>query len=307
MVNDDNAVTALCEAVARLGRHEFPVRVTPTVRAFLDELSERSASSSTPTTWSATLAKLGPLATHDRRHAAQHGEPDDARGRLQGQRDPRRGRRRTSTAASCPATRRSSSPTSTSCSARDVTREFVHHDIARRDHLRRRRSSTRWPPRCSPRTRARGRCPYMLSGGTDAKAFATLGIRCFGFAPLQLPADAGLRRDVPRRRRAGARSTRCSSACGCSTGSCAPADGGGSSEVHRRLHVRLGVHLCLHANSVRRSACRRADAGEPARNVQTPVNKRGAGARRGARVSGHAVRVARRMRRRSQALRRPSG
>ena len=31
--------------------------------------------------------------------------------------------------------------------------------------------------------------PYMLSGGTDAKAFARLGIRCFGFAPLKLPPD----------------------------------------------------------------------------------------------------------------------
>jgi acetylornithine deacetylase/succinyl-diaminopimelate desuccinylase-like protein len=31
--------------------------------------------------------------------------------------------------------------------------------------------------------------PYMLSGGTDAKAFAKLGIRCFGFAPLKLPPD----------------------------------------------------------------------------------------------------------------------
>jgi acetylornithine deacetylase/succinyl-diaminopimelate desuccinylase-like protein len=31
--------------------------------------------------------------------------------------------------------------------------------------------------------------PYMLSGGTDAKAFQRLGIRCFGFAPLKLPAD----------------------------------------------------------------------------------------------------------------------
>jgi acetylornithine deacetylase/succinyl-diaminopimelate desuccinylase-like protein len=29
----------------------------------------------------------------------------------------------------------------------------------------------------------------MLSGGTDAKAFSTLGIRCYGFAPLQLPPD----------------------------------------------------------------------------------------------------------------------
>jgi acetylornithine deacetylase/succinyl-diaminopimelate desuccinylase-like protein len=31
--------------------------------------------------------------------------------------------------------------------------------------------------------------PYCLSGGTDAKAFSTLGIRCFGFSPLRLPAD----------------------------------------------------------------------------------------------------------------------
>ena len=31
--------------------------------------------------------------------------------------------------------------------------------------------------------------PYMLSAGTDAKAFARLGIRCFGFIPLRLPPD----------------------------------------------------------------------------------------------------------------------
>jgi acetylornithine deacetylase/succinyl-diaminopimelate desuccinylase-like protein len=29
----------------------------------------------------------------------------------------------------------------------------------------------------------------MLSGGTDAKAFHRLGMRCFGFTPLQLPPD----------------------------------------------------------------------------------------------------------------------
>ena len=31
--------------------------------------------------------------------------------------------------------------------------------------------------------------PYCLSAGTDAKSFSRLGIRCFGFTPLQLPAD----------------------------------------------------------------------------------------------------------------------
>jgi acetylornithine deacetylase/succinyl-diaminopimelate desuccinylase-like protein len=34
------------------------------------------------------------------------------------------------------------------------------------------------------------RCvPFSLSGGTDAKSFAELDIRCFGYSPLLLPAD----------------------------------------------------------------------------------------------------------------------
>jgi acetylornithine deacetylase/succinyl-diaminopimelate desuccinylase-like protein len=31
--------------------------------------------------------------------------------------------------------------------------------------------------------------PFMMSGGTDAKAWSRLGIRCFGFAPLRLPPE----------------------------------------------------------------------------------------------------------------------
>ena len=31
--------------------------------------------------------------------------------------------------------------------------------------------------------------PYCLSGGTDAKSFSRLGMRCFGFTPLRLPSD----------------------------------------------------------------------------------------------------------------------
>jgi acetylornithine deacetylase/succinyl-diaminopimelate desuccinylase-like protein len=29
----------------------------------------------------------------------------------------------------------------------------------------------------------------MMFGGTDAKSFQRLGIRCFGFSPLRLPPD----------------------------------------------------------------------------------------------------------------------
>ena len=31
--------------------------------------------------------------------------------------------------------------------------------------------------------------PYCMGGGTDAKAFSTLGIACYGFAPLWVPPD----------------------------------------------------------------------------------------------------------------------
>src|SRR4051794_16205199 len=62
MVNDDNAVTALCEAVARVGRTTFPVHVTKTVRAFLEEISDAFGVELDPDDMETTVAKLGPLA-----------------------------------------------------------------------------------------------------------------------------------------------------------------------------------------------------------------------------------------------------
>jgi acetylornithine deacetylase/succinyl-diaminopimelate desuccinylase-like protein len=44
--------------------------------------------------------------------------------------------------------------------------------------------------------------PYMISAGTDAKSFAELGMRCYGFSPLQLPPDldfAGLFHGIDER------------------------------------------------------------------------------------------------------------
>ena len=31
--------------------------------------------------------------------------------------------------------------------------------------------------------------PFLMSGGTDAKAWDAAGVRCFGFAPLRLPPE----------------------------------------------------------------------------------------------------------------------
>ena len=40
--------------------------------------------------------------------------------------------------------------------------------------------------RHDPQARA---IPYLMSGGTDAKGWQALGIRCFGFTPLRLPPE----------------------------------------------------------------------------------------------------------------------
>src|SRR5262245_29298396 len=62
MINDDNAVTALADAVARVGQHRFPVTVTPTVRAFLSELSLALGIDLDPDEPELAIAKLGPIA-----------------------------------------------------------------------------------------------------------------------------------------------------------------------------------------------------------------------------------------------------
>jgi acetylornithine deacetylase/succinyl-diaminopimelate desuccinylase-like protein len=62
MIHDDNAVTVLAEAVARVGRHKFPVVVTDTVRAFLGEISDALGIELDPDDPEQAIAKLGIIA-----------------------------------------------------------------------------------------------------------------------------------------------------------------------------------------------------------------------------------------------------
>ena len=93
-VNADNAVTHLAEAVARLGRHPWPLQLTP---------DRAGAAGRRGAAHRADLRPGGPRRDRRprrgartrvevrRRHAAEHHEPDAADGRLQGERHPRLG------------------------------------------------------------------------------------------------------------------------------------------------------------------------------------------------------------------------
>ena len=69
-----------------------------------------------------------------------------------------------------------------------ITREYIHHDIAVETDFEGALVDAMAGALRAEDPGARA-VPYTLSGGTDAKSFNLLGIRCFGFAPLRLPAD----------------------------------------------------------------------------------------------------------------------
>jgi acetylornithine deacetylase/succinyl-diaminopimelate desuccinylase-like protein len=69
-----------------------------------------------------------------------------------------------------------------------ITREYVHYDIAVETDFEGALVDAMCGALKAEDPGARP-VPYTLSGGTDAKSFSRLGIRCFGFSPLRLPPD----------------------------------------------------------------------------------------------------------------------
>jgi acetylornithine deacetylase/succinyl-diaminopimelate desuccinylase-like protein len=61
MVNPDNAVTELAEAIGRLGRHEWPVRLIPSVQAFLEGAARALDTEFAPNDPGQLLSKIGSL------------------------------------------------------------------------------------------------------------------------------------------------------------------------------------------------------------------------------------------------------
>ena len=187
MVNDDNAVTRLCEAVARVGAHQFPVHVTKTVRAFLDEVSDAFGLELDPDDMQATVAKLGPLARIIGATLSNTANPTmlDAGykhnvvpGRASAMVDGR----------FLPGFEDEWEREMDEVLGPDVVREYTHYDIALETEYEGALVQAMGDSLRAEDPGARP-VPYMLSGGTDNKHFSRLGIRGFGFAPLRLPAD----------------------------------------------------------------------------------------------------------------------
>ncbi|BDD71199.1 MULTISPECIES: M20/M25/M40 family metallo-hydrolase [Streptomyces] len=187
MIHRDNAITELSEAVARLGRHTFPVRVTKTTRAFLDELGDALGTDLDPENMEGTLAKLGGIAKligatlSNTANPTQLGAgykvnviPGEATAHIDGR--------------YLPGYEEEFLADVDRILGPHVRREDVHANKAVETTFDGALVDAMQSALVAEDPAAKA-VPYMLSGGTDAKSFDELGIRGFGFAPLKLPPE----------------------------------------------------------------------------------------------------------------------
>ncbi len=187
MLHDDNAVTKLAAAVARLGAHEFPIVVTDAVRAFLTSVTEITGLEFDEDDLPGAVAKLGPFARVVGATLRDTANPTMLTAGYKANVIPSVAE----AVVDCrvlPGRQEAFERELDEILGPDVEREWVTHlpavettfdgDLVD--------AMTAAVQAEDPGART---VPYVLSGGTDAKAIHTLGIRCFGFAPLRLPAD----------------------------------------------------------------------------------------------------------------------
>ena len=187
MINRENAVTELAAAVARIGAHQWPVRLTPTMRTLLAAVGELAGTEATPENAESLVEEFGGAArmlgavlrntTNPTMLNAGYKVnviPTEATAHVDGR--------------FLPGFEDEFFATLAELCGENVTIDYVSKQQP-------------WEtPYDGDLVDAMGRsilaedpdaivAPYLMSGGTDAKHFNKLGLRSYGFAPLRLPAD----------------------------------------------------------------------------------------------------------------------
>lgn len=189
MVHDQNAVTAVAEAVARLGRHQFPLVVTDTVAQFLAAVSEETGLTFDTESGDlrGVIEKLGPMARMLKAVLHDTANPTMLKAGYKANVVPAIAE----AVVDCrilPGRKAAFEAEIDELLGPDVTREWIKdfssYETSFDGDLVDAMNEAVLTHDPGART-----VPYMLSGGTDAKSFARLGIRCFGFSPLRLPPD----------------------------------------------------------------------------------------------------------------------
>lgn len=187
MINDDNSVTALCEAVTKVGNYQWPIRRTKTVDKFLEELSTAYGVDLNAGEMDQVLKALGTLGSlvgatlQNTANPTMLGAgykhnviPGEAWASIDGRVLPGYEDEFEST-------------------IRQIVGDAIAIETVVNDDAIEAPFDTATVDLMAAVLRAEDpgarAVPYMISGGTDAKAFNRIGIDCYGFSPLQMPAD----------------------------------------------------------------------------------------------------------------------
>ncbi|HEY7592575.1 MAG TPA: M20/M25/M40 family metallo-hydrolase [Actinophytocola sp.] len=187
MLHDDNAVTKLSAAVGRLGEHQFPIVVTDSVRAFLNSIAALTGAEFDKDDLAGSVAKLGSFARAIGATLRDTANPTMLTAGYKANVIPSVAE----AVVDCrvlPGREAAFERELDEILGPDVEREWVTHLPAVETTFDGDLVDAMTTAVVAEDPGAHT-IPYMLSGGTDAKAFQDLGIRCFGFSPLRLPPD----------------------------------------------------------------------------------------------------------------------
>jgi acetylornithine deacetylase/succinyl-diaminopimelate desuccinylase-like protein len=187
MMNDENALTALTEAVAKIGRYEWPQRYTKTVKDLFKEVARVTGKAYDEKDLRPLLKEIGSTARMIGATLQNTANPTMLEAGYKANVIP-------GTASAVidgrflPGYEAELNETVRAIVGPDILIETISHDIALEvdfdaplvDAMK--AAILAHDPEGIP-------VPYLMSGGTDNKALSEIGIVGYGFSPLRLPAD----------------------------------------------------------------------------------------------------------------------
>ena len=187
MMNPENALTRLSEAVSKIGNYEWPQRYTKTVKILFKKIAEVTGKRYDERDLRPLLDEIGPMARMIGATLQNTANPTMLEAGYKANVIPQ-------TASAVidgrflPGLESELDQTILEIIGPDIKVETITHDIALEVDFdgdlveAMNRSILRFDPEGIP-------VPYLMSGGTDNKALSELGIVGYGFSPLQLPPD----------------------------------------------------------------------------------------------------------------------
>ena len=185
MMNPENALTRLSEAVSKIGNYEWPQRYTKTVKILFKKISEVTGKKYDENDLRPLLEEIGPMARMIGATLQNTANPTMLEAGYKANVIPQ--------VASAvidgrflPGLETELNETVRNIVGPDIQIETITHDIALEvdfegDLVEAMNSAIlEFDPQAIP-------VPYLMSGGTDNKALSELGIIGYGFSPLKLP------------------------------------------------------------------------------------------------------------------------